>query len=80
MWDTLKWLQEEGFVIEDRSQYTLSARALHVLNASPASLDRTLGSKLTDAVKDAGSETGRAVIGQTVGLILGAAARGWSGS
>src|SRR5690606_32164282 len=63
---TTRWLHMEGFT-EASGDYSerdvvLTAKALTAMNASPESLDRTLGAKLTDAVKASGSEIGRSMI------------------
>lgn len=70
------WLKSEGFVRTNPHDplvsVILTAKALAALNASPSSLEPKLGSKLAGAVKAAGTETGRAAIGETVGQIIGA--------
>lgn len=71
------WLREEGFIRgSDQDGDQLTTKALLAMNAKPEALDKPLGVKLGDAVKSAGTETGRAVICETVGQILGAAAKG----
>lgn len=76
------WLQEEDFIRggdeNGVGMVQLTTKAFLAMNAQPAALDRSLGSKLGDAVKSAGTETGRAVICETVGQILGAAAKGFT--
>ncbi|MCQ4631674.1 hypothetical protein GB927_016605 [Shinella sp. CPCC 100929] len=75
LYATLRWLNSEGFTT-GRGEYSqmsvcLSAKALTVLNASPSALSQSLGAKLGEAVKGAGTEAGRSVIGETVGQIIG---------
>lgn len=71
------FLVAEAFLQQDRYEYRLSARALTILNAPITGLDESLGKKLTGAVKEAGTEAGRAAISETVGQIIGATARGF---
>ncbi|MFK8017017.1 MAG: hypothetical protein AB8G17_16450, partial [Gammaproteobacteria bacterium] len=79
---TKQWLQDEGFIRggdeNGKGQFQLTSQALSAMNATPSGLDEPLGTKLSEAVKSAGAETGRAVICETVGQILGAAAKGFS--
>lgn len=73
------FLVAEGFLQQERYDYRLSARALTILNAPITGLDESLGKKLTGAVKQAGTETGRAAISETVGQIIGATVKGLIG-
>lgn len=72
---TLSWLTSEGFVTGNdgnpQKGVRLSAKALTVLNASPSALSQSLGARLGDVVKGAGTEAGRSAIGETVGQIIG---------
>ena len=82
--EVTSWLVREGFlhqIIEKGwgTEYQLTGKALTVLNAMPSGLSQTLGKKLSTAVKDAGTAAGRSVISETVGQIIGAAARSFAG-
>ena len=81
--ETVSWLKVEGFLHEFGSgkdpEYQLSSKTLAVLNAMPGDLTEKLGAKLSDAVKDAGTAAGRSMISETVGQIIGAAARSFTG-
>jgi len=68
----LAFLVQEGFLHRDGGDYRLSAKSLTVLNAPLTGLGESLGTKLTGAVKSAGTEAGRAAISETVGQIIGA--------
>lgn len=49
---------------------TLTSKALHVLRATPSSLDQPLGDKITDAVENVGVEASKAAIGELIGLAI----------
>jgi hypothetical protein len=77
---TKQWLQEEGFIRggddQGRGQFQLTAQALTAMSATPTGLSEPLGSRLTAAVKETGSDTRRAVIVGLVGQIIGLATKG----
>jgi hypothetical protein len=74
------WLQEEGFIRGGDENGTgriqLTTKAMLAMNATPESLDKSLGAKLGEAVKSTGSQARSAIICETVGQILGAAVNG----
>lgn len=76
---TLIWLRDEGF-IKARGEWCdrdvcLTSKALAILNATPDFMQQSLGSKITEAVKETGAEARREGISKVVGEILGAAAK-----
>lgn len=79
---TIHWLSEEGFVRTGRFGLSvLTAKALTIMNATPDSLNgESLGATLSGAAKEAGTEAGRAAISETVGQIIGAAAKAFTSS
>lgn len=82
--ETLKWLQKEGFITSKGDmashEVQLTSRALAVMNALPESVANRerLGETLTKAVKGAGTEAGRTMIADTVGLIIGGVVKSFS--
>lgn len=79
LWSTVNWLHDEGFVrhlADVKSEITLTSKALSVLNATPEAFDKPTGARLNELAKNAGSEAGRQAIGETVGYIIGAVAKG----
>jgi hypothetical protein len=74
---TIRWLSEEGFIRTGTfRESVLTAKALTIMNATPDSLNgESLGATLSGAAKSAGTEAGRAAISETVGQIIGAAAK-----
>jgi len=58
----------------------LTEKALFVLDAVPPALGgETIGSKLKDVANEAGKETARAAVAETVGMMIGAAIRSLPG-
>jgi hypothetical protein len=86
---SLDWLESESFIVKQvplqgrtfgpGHNARLTAKALAAMYVTPIDFKKPLGAKLTDAVKGAGTEAGRAAIGETVGQIVGAAARSFFG-
>jgi hypothetical protein len=79
LWAACTWLRDERFIraegeFADR-EMVLTTKALTAMNAHPKSLDGTLGKRLQSAAKSAGTEAGKKAISETVGQIIGAAAK-----
>ncbi|MEM1284957.1 MAG: hypothetical protein AAGH43_06185 [Pseudomonadota bacterium] len=88
---SIGWLRDEGFLTEyepvdpqtnHQPRYRLSAKAFTALSMTPTSLEgsQTLGARMGEVAKEAGTEAGRSAIGELVGLTIGATARGFIGS
>lgn len=87
--ESLDWLESESFIVKQGPvqgrtfvpghNARLTAKALAAMYVTPVDFKKPLGVKLTDAIKGAGTEAGRAAIGETVGQIVGAAARTFLG-
>lgn len=88
--DTIDWLVQEDFLwngpMKVRGNYqgalSLTSKSLLALDAFPGTLGQTdgLGNKLNEAVKDAGTTAGRAILTNLVGQFIGAIGRGFAGT
>lgn len=90
---SISWLTEERFILRHDPEvrsindlkpviYTLSAMTLTALSLTPNALasEGSLGTQISDAVKDARTEAGRSAIGELVGQAIGGAIRGFGGA
>lgn len=78
--EAVRFLDAEGFLqSQDRSYFRLSARALDLLNAPLPGLQRPAGTQIVELSKDLGNAAGRHAMGEVIGHVIGAAARGFMG-
>jgi hypothetical protein len=72
---TAGWLASEGFIRpfgdHPRSRVGLTSKALAAMNAVPEKLKESLGSQISEAVKDGTSEAGKRKLAELVGSLLG---------
>lgn len=77
-----EWLRAEDFIrtrsLRSSLGAVLTSKALLAMNAKLGKLDPSLGTQLGDVVKDAGKTAGNSAISETVGLIIGAAVKGFN--
>ncbi|HAG3149662.1 TPA: hypothetical protein G8O65_003923 [Salmonella enterica] len=79
--DTVDWLKNSGYLIGVRSSggihnAVLTAKGLEVLNATPGSLEKPLGVRISDSIKIEGKEALRSLVSQTLGIGLQYMSRG----
>ncbi len=79
--DTVDWLKNSGYLIGARSSggihnAVLTAKGLEVLNATPGSLEKPLGVRISDSIKIEGKEALRSLVSQTLGIGLQYMSRG----
>lgn len=83
--DLFRWLRHEGFVsfTQDGEGWAadvqLTSKAMEAIGHALPTDKGAVGKQLRAIAAGAGSEVGRAVIAETVGLFIGAAARGFAG-
>lgn len=83
--DLFRWLRNEGFVsfTQDGEGWVvdvqLTSRAMEAIGHALPTDKEAVGTQLKKIAAGAGSETGRAIIAETVGQFIGAAARGFTG-
>jgi hypothetical protein len=86
--ESIGFLEREGYILGKPSHrdarriefVRLTEKALYVLDAVPTALGgESVGSRLRSVAKEAGKESARAVLAETVGVIIGTAARTLSG-
>lgn len=76
----VRWLVHEGFIYQDADKdYQLTRETLTILNSVPEGLQEKFSDRLTHAVGDVANMGMRTVISETVGQIIGAAARSFTG-
>ncbi|HFL4326577.1 TPA: hypothetical protein ACG303_004861, partial [Escherichia coli] len=78
---TVDWLKNSGYLIGARSSggihnAVLTAKGLEVLNATPGSLEKPLGARISDSIKIEGKEALRSLVSQTLGIGLQYMSRG----
>lgn len=82
----MEWLRDHGLIgfnqaIEGNAyDVWITDRGLGIIGHTLDIEKRQWGPKLKTLAKGAASETGRAAIAETVGLLIGATARGFSGA
>ncbi|EIU0511074.1 TPA: hypothetical protein ACJINS_004821 [Escherichia coli] len=79
--DTVDWLKNSSYLIGARSSggihnAVLTAKGLEVLNATPGSLEKPLGARISDSIKIEGKEALRSLVSQTLGIGLQYMSRG----
>ncbi|GGF42324.1 hypothetical protein GCM10011321_36160 [Youhaiella tibetensis] len=76
----LDWLEHEGFIYKAGAKdYQLTRETLTILNSVPEGLQEKFSDRLSQAVGDVANMGMRTVISETVGQIIGAAARSFTG-
>ncbi|MEO9336997.1 hypothetical protein ABFT80_06115 [Mesorhizobium sp. SB112] len=78
--EAIEFLAVEGFLQRDGYSIRLSAKALTLLNAPLPGLEKPAGAQIVEISKNVGTAAGKAAIGEIVGQVIGAAARGFWGS
>ena len=87
-YESIKFLQREGFITARSPFLTsrefdfvyLTKETMSVLGTVPQALSgKTIGGQLKDVAKDAGKVGASAAVAETVGVIIGTAARTFSG-
>ena len=84
--DLFRWLRNEGFVtfIQDGEGWAvdvqITSKAMDAIGHAMPTDKGPVGTQLQKIAAGAGPETGRAIIAETVGQLIGAAARAFTGS